>query len=95
MNILIIGESGSGKSNLGDLIRNGIFKADKNSSIRTDDIDREVKTFGKGKNIYNLQIRQLDGKEAVSIDGMELSKFDVIVLLKGGEFKKRFEQLYL
>lgn len=95
MNILIVGESGSGKSNLGDLIRNSIFKADKNSSIHTDDTDREVKTFGKGKNLYNLQIRQLDGKEAMSIDGVDLSKFDIVVFLKGGEFKKRFEQLYL
>ena len=94
MNILIVGESGSGKSNLGDLIRNGIFKADKNSSIRTNDVDRQAKAFGSGKNIYNLHIRKLDGKEAMFVDGVDMGKYDVVVLLKGGDFKKRFDELH-
>jgi hypothetical protein len=94
MNILIVSESGSGKSNLGDIIRNGIFKADKNSIIKTNDMGREVKSFGNGKNVYNLSIRKLEGQEMMSIDGIDLSKYDIVVLLKGGEFKKTYDKLH-
>lgn len=92
MNILIAGKSGTGKSNLGDIIRNGIFKADKNSRIKTNDTDRQVKEFGSGKNVYNLIIRKTGDIAVSGLDANDLEQ-DVIIILRGGEFKKRYNSL--
>ena len=84
MNILIVGDSGSGKSNLGDFIRNLVFKLDREASITTDDLDREVKTFGSGKNVYNLKVQRSPTDE-------EVKKADIVISLNNKAFSDWFK----
>ena len=79
MYILIVGVPNSGKSNLSDMIRNAIFRSDSNSKITTDDEDRELKTFGSGKNEYIINVMRTLEKE-------DEEKADIIVDIKSKEF---------
>jgi len=94
MEILIVGQSGSGKSVLGDLIRNAIFRADRDSKITTDDADRQTKALGSGKTPYNLHIRQLKAGETIrGLSEIDLNRFDIIIGVKGGGFIKRYREI--
>lgn len=93
MNILLVGESGTSKSNLGDILRRAIFRTDPNSHIHTDDPSRDMKEFGHGTNLYNISVRQLKKGEKLTDLG-DLSNQDVVVFLNGPEFKKWFEEVY-
>ncbi len=86
MNILIIGKSGCGKSNLSDIIRNGIFKADSNSAIHVNDPDRTVKDLGEGKNVYNIAVRREMQKE-------DVDDADIVVEIKTKTFVEKFREL--
>lgn len=88
MNILIVGKSGYGKSKLGDLIKTQIFKADPDATINVDDPDREVKTLGSGKNIYNVLVR-IWSESIKEIPEEELVNQDIVVLINSPEFNKR------
>lgn len=81
MYILIHGKSGSGKSNLSDLIRNAIFKADRDSKIITDDEDRQIKDWGKGSNEYTVNVMRTLEKE-------DEEKADIIVNIKNNKFRE-------
>lgn len=82
INIVVVGASGTGKSKVGDLLRNTIFKLDGNSKIVTSDPDRENKTFGEGENTYNIAIKKILPEELVnrSIPPDELSNHVIIIL---------------
>lgn len=92
MNILVVGAPGSGKSKLGDLIRNTIFKFDENSRIITTDPDRENRTFGVGKNTYNIEIRQVpDAKTILDIADLES---DIVIVLTNDSVSRWFKEIY-
>jgi hypothetical protein len=100
MNILIVGKSGVGKSNLGDIVKNTIFKLDSNAKIESDDPDRAVKSFGKGNNVYNIRVKKLwegqdVGKYMDSIfleSGSETQ--DVIIVINNKKFMEWFRTVY-
>ena len=95
MNILIVGKSGVGKSNLGDIVKNTIFKLDADATINSDDPDRAVKSLGKGNNKYSISIKQL--KEGANLHDMfseELLQGDVIILLTNQKFQEWFRTVY-
>jgi energy-coupling factor transporter ATP-binding protein EcfA2 len=85
MKILIIGESGLGKSNISDIIRNGIFKADSNACITVNDPSREVKELGAGDNKYVIDVLH---------DGENVGDYDIVVNVKTKAFIDRFKELY-
>ncbi len=87
MNILITGKSGSGKSNLGDIVKNFIFKIDKDCHIFNNDIDRNDKEFGRGKNEYNMYVKQIPTKE-------DVDQADVIINLQTKAFHDWFHKIY-
>jgi len=87
MNILIVGNSGMGKSNMADLLRNGIFKADREAAIKIDDADRVAKAMGNGKNEYSIVVRQQATKE-------DEDRADVVVEIKSKAFIDKFKELY-
>lgn len=94
MDILVVGPSGSGKSKLGDLIRNTIFKIDKDSKIVTNDPDRGKEPFGEGKNIYNLEVKQ-ESLDILNFPlGPEDLKKDVIIILTGKVVNQWFTDVY-
>ena len=86
MNVLIIGESGHGKSNLTDVVRNAIFKADEDAAIHVDDTDRNNKVLGDGKYEYNIVVRR-EAKQD------EVDKADIVVEIKTKAFVERFREL--
>ena len=86
MNILIVGKSASGKSNLGDLLKSYLFRRDKDCSIHVDDKDRQIKSLGSGPNIYNIYVRQLPEKEV-------MEKADIVIDIKNQKFLEVFQNL--
>lgn len=86
MEILIAGELGTGKSNLGDMIKNYIFKVDKNSTIVTDDPSRQIKLLGSGKNIYNIRVSKSFTKDV-------LNNADIIININSDSFNKWFREI--
>jgi len=95
MNILIVGKSGLGKSNLGDIVKNTIFKMDGNATINTNDPDRAVKAFGTGSNVYNINIKQL--AEGVSIKDLAkeaIEEYDIIIDINNKAFLEWFREIY-
>ena len=86
MEIAIIGNHGVGKSNMADIIRNAIFKSDKDAAINMDDDSRDIKVFGHGKNIYNIHV-------AGDIEVLSTEP-DILINIKGGEFKLWFDKMY-
>jgi ribose 1,5-bisphosphokinase PhnN len=93
MDILIIGPSGSGKSKLGDLVRNTIFKLDKEAKILTKDPDRGVEPFGEGKNTYNIEIEQASREHLSAVNVVDLKK-DIVIVLTKGSVAKWFTDVY-
>jgi CO dehydrogenase nickel-insertion accessory protein CooC1 len=87
MNILIVGKSGYGKSNLSDLIRNAIFKADENCKITVDDHDRDSKVFGGGENEYTINVRREMKQE-------DYENADIVVEINSKAFIDRFNEIY-
>lgn len=95
MNILVIGKSGFGKSNLGDIVRNTIFKLDSNSTIHSSDPDRSIKSLGQGSNIYNISVRQLKDEETLdSLTKEEFEKSDIVIYLTSKKFNEWFRTIY-
>ena len=86
MYILILGKSGTGKSNLSDALRNAIFKVDDDCTILTDDEDRQVKKFGSGSNEYTINVARNLEKEVEE-------KADVIIELRTEKFLEIFRKL--
>lgn len=82
MNILIVGPTNSGKSRLGDLIRNTIFRLDKEAKIVVHDSDRSKEPFGNGSNVYDIEVFQRPVTEIKGFDQSELGK-DVVIILSG------------
>lgn len=93
MDILIVGASGSGKSKLGDLVRTTIFKLDEDSKIVTSDPDRENKSFGDGKNTYNIKIHQVGSEPKIVLTTDDL-KNDVVIVLTSDSVSKWFKEMY-
>lgn len=94
MNILIMGASGSGKSKVGDLIRNTVFKMDPNSKIATTDPDRENKIMGEGKNDYNIVIKKVPSEELISYClPPDILANDVIIILTSGAAGRWFQEM--
>jgi len=93
MDILIVGPSGSGKSKLGDLVRNTIFKLDKEAKILTRDPDRGAEPFGEGKNTYNVEVRQIPLEELNTLFPDEL-RSNVIIILTGDSVGRWFKDVY-
>jgi predicted ATP-binding protein involved in virulence len=86
LDILIIAPSGYGKSNLADIVKNSIFKADINAHIHVDDKDRELKELGDGKNKYNIIVRREKFDE-------DIAKADIIVEIKSKKFYERYHEI--
>jgi CO dehydrogenase nickel-insertion accessory protein CooC1 len=86
MNILIIGKSGYGKSNLTDVVKNAIFKADEDAVIHIDDPDRNDKALGGGSYEYNIGVRR-------EVKQDEVDKADIVVEIKTKAFLERFREL--
>ena len=85
MEILIVGKSGMGKSNLADILKAEIFKRDRNCTISTNDLDREHKTLGHGNSPYNITVsRELP---------TELSKFDITIQIHTPALKSKLDLL--
>jgi ABC-type glutathione transport system ATPase component len=80
MDILIIGESGYGKSNLGDILKAAIFKSDKESRVVTDDKNRANPTLGNGKNQYNILIR--------NPEDIDMPPSDITITINNHNFKE-------
>lgn len=95
MNILLVGKSGLGKSNLGDIVRNTVFKLDSNSTINSDDPDRSMKSLGSGSNIYNISVRQLGSNESLeNLTKEELHDKDIVIYLGSKKFLEWFRTVY-
>lgn len=94
VNILIVGKSGYGKSNLGDIIRNAIFKIDGNSAISSNDPDRSVKLLGHGSNAYKVDVRQLDSEESLGSLTKEELDNDIVVYIGNKQFSEWFRTVY-
>lgn len=95
MNLLIVGVSGSGKSKLGDLIRNTIFRLDDDARITTRDPDRENKSFGDGKNVYNISVRQVpEDQKSTPVSEEDLESSDVVIVLTNDSVNKWFKEVY-
>lgn len=95
MEIAIVGISGIGKSNLGDIIRNTIFKLDSNSCIRTNDPDRTKVTLGSGSNMYNVNIVKV-GEEQSVIDVIKKTNQDndITIVINNKKFLEWFRKTY-
>ena len=95
MEILIVGKSGYGKSNMGDLVRNTIFKMDEDAVITSHDPDRSVKVLGHGQNIYNVKVKQLGPEDNLaSLTPEEASSADVIISVTNEKFLEWFRSIY-
>jgi len=94
MDILIVGPSSSGKSKLGDFIKNTIFKLDKDAKILTTDPDRSKEPFGEGKNPYNVEVRQIDAISIAYPITLDDLKKDVIIILTRDTVSKWFKDIY-
>jgi len=94
MDILIVGPSGSGKSKLGDLVKNTIFKLDSNCKIVTQDPDRENKTFGEGVNTYSIKVKQVPLEELISLYVPDSFKGDMLIILTGDSVGRWFKDVY-
>ena len=80
MNIIIIGKTGVGKSNLADILKNVIFKMDSDSEVMVDDPDRESKQLGSGKNIHTIKVvRENEVPENLTV-------YDMVINIKGNGF---------
>ena len=88
MNILIVGEHGTGKSNMVDLLRNMIYKLDKDCTITTNDPDKTLKSIGSGNRQHNVMVvTPQDEKTAVDVAP------DIRVELVNQDFKKWFDEV--
>jgi len=86
MKIIIIGKSGVGKSNLSDLLRNLIFKLDKDSKIMVDDHDRQIKEFGSGQDNHTIRVARDDSN-------INITDYDIEIRIKTNKFKDWFDNL--
>jgi GTPase SAR1 family protein len=90
MNILIVGQPDTGKSNLADIIKNNIFKMDKESTIVINDYNKDSNSeFGSGVNKHKIKIIKR-GTEGGVIDFKE---FDIVIDISSKSFKEWFDQL--
>lgn len=94
MNILIIGKSGTGKSNLGDIIKTAIFKVDKDAKIETNDPGRSIKVFGSGNTLYQINMKQYDNTLPYLIVQEDVNNYDVIVIMINNNFYTWFKTIY-
>lgn len=94
MDILIVSKSGFGKSNMGDIIRNTIFKLDSDSTVNSGDPDRSMKYLGHGSNVYNITVRQLRPEENLSNLTKEELENDIVVYIGSKRFSEWFETVY-
>lgn len=87
MNILIIGESGVGKSNLGDILKGLIFKHDKDCTITVDDPDRELKTLGHGPRLHTIHVSRDPNVKY-------REEMDMVIVLGTKSFKEWYDTVY-
>lgn len=92
MNILIIGKTGTGKSNLVDIIRSTIFRVDPDAKIETNDPGRSIKVFGKGGKQYNVNTKQVKNNNEISL--FEIDNNDVLIIMCNDNFYKWFHEIY-
>ena len=93
MNITILGRHGCGKSVLGDIAKNTLFRMDSNATIKSDDPDREAKSLGSGNNVHNISVRAVEEEQKLAEELDELMRQhdqDVVVIVNSGEFIKWF-----
>ena len=88
MNILIVGEHGTGKSNMVDLLRNMIYKLDKDCTITTNDPDRSVKVIGSGHKQHQVDVLNQEADNVLIPKG-----YDVVVYQQNQNFKKWFDEV--
>lgn len=88
MDILILGKSGVGKSNFADMLKNVIFKMDKDAEVLVDDPDRESKQLGSGKNIHKIKVRRIENR-----DENDMNSCDILIQIKNEKFKQWFEEI--
>jgi GTPase SAR1 family protein len=86
VNILIVGNKDTGKSNLANMLKNDIFKLDKEATIIIDDSSLQNGNFGSGHNIHNIKVCRT---EEVS----NLNDYDVRINIVDGKFKEWFDNL--
>jgi ABC-type cobalamin/Fe3+-siderophores transport system ATPase subunit len=87
MNIIIIGKTGVGKSNLADILKNVIFKMDSDSEVMVDDPDRESKQLGSGKNIHTIKVvRENEVPENLTV-------YDMVINIKGNGFQEWYSHI--
>jgi dephospho-CoA kinase len=88
MEILIVGKSGAGKSNFADILKNLIFKMDKDSEIIIDDPDRDVKKLGNGSTVHKIKVRRPEEST-----GDDVSDCDILIQIKSDKFKQWFDKI--
>jgi hypothetical protein len=76
------------------LVRNTIFKLDKEAKILTRDPDRGAEPFGEGKNTYNVEVRQVDAISVAYPITLEDLKKDVIIILTRDSVGRWFKDVY-
>lgn len=91
MNITILGRHGSGKSVLGDIAKNTLFRMDSNATIKSDDPDRAVTSLGSGNNIHNISVRAVEDDEPLMeiVEGA-VEQQDIVVIVNNEAFLRWF-----
>lgn len=86
-----MGRHGSGKSVLGDIAKNTLFRMDGNATINSSDPDRAAKSLGSGNNIHNISVRAVEEDEHMA-DVVEevIGKQDIVVIVKNEKFIEWF-----
>ena len=94
MNIIILGKHGSGKTNLGDIAMNTIFRMDGDAKIHNLDPDRSIDTRGSGNSVHSVSVRPVEDDESIiGVIEEVMEDNDVVVVVNSTKFYEWFRSL--